>query len=215
MNVPANQTPTITATAASNGSIVSTPAPSIPGTATIVVTSEDGSTTQTYTVLLDPAFAWSAPVATDRRARSACSVSSTSASFGTFTPGVAQTYTMTIGATVTTTAQNTTLTAADANAGFPAAFSGHLVNTAVGGPYDLPSGLQVDATDTAVPPSSSGSGVFTDLSITNPAPLLSYSAPVSNDPVTLGFEQVIGASDPLRTGSYSKAITFTLSTNTP
>ena len=29
------------------------------------------------------------------------------------------------------------------------------------------------------------------------------------------FEQAIGASDPLRTGSYSKTLTFTLSTTTP
>ncbi len=43
----------------------------------------------------------------------------------------------------------------------------------------------------------------------------SWTAPVSNDPVTINFKQHIGASDPLRTGSYSKTLTFTLSTTTP
>ena len=40
-------------------------------------------------------------------------------------------------------------------------------------------------------------------------------APVSNDPVTITFRQHIGATDPLRTGAYSRTLTFTLSTTTP
>ena len=39
-----------------------------------------------------------------------------------------------------------------------------------------------------------------------------WTAPVSNDPVTINFKQHIGATDALRTGSYSKTLTFTLST---
>ena len=42
-----------------------------------------------------------------------------------------------------------------------------------------------------------------------------WTAPVSNDPVTITFRQHIGASQPLRTGSYSKTLTFTLSTTNP
>ena len=38
---------------------------------------------------------------------------------------------------------------------------------------------------------------------------------MSNDPVTINFKQAIGANDPLRTGSYSKTLTFTLSTTQP
>ena len=38
---------------------------------------------------------------------------------------------------------------------------------------------------------------------------------MSNDPVTIAFKQHIGASDALRTGSYSKTLTFTLSTTSP
>ena len=42
-----------------------------------------------------------------------------------------------------------------------------------------------------------------------------WTAPVSNDPVTITFKQHIGASDALRTGTYAKTLTFTLSTTTP
>ena len=49
----------------------------------------------------------------------------------------------------------------------------------------------------------------------NPLTLLTYTNPVGNDAVSVSFEQQIGASDALRTGSYSKTLTFTLSTTTP
>ena len=38
---------------------------------------------------------------------------------------------------------------------------------------------------------------------------------MSNDAVAIAFKQHIGATDPLRTGSYSKTLTFTLSTTNP
>ena len=41
------------------------------------------------------------------------------------------------------------------------------------------------------------------------------SARSSNDAVTVTFKQAIGANDALRTGSYSKTLTFTLSTTNP
>src|SRR4051794_39828379 len=43
----------------------------------------------------------------------------------------------------------------------------------------------------------------------------SWTAPVSNDPVAIGFSQDIGAGDALRTGTYSATLTFTLSTTSP
>jgi hypothetical protein len=50
----------------------------------------------------------------------------------------------------------------------------------------------------------------------SPTTLLTYSGPTAGaDPVTLGFRQSIGATDALRAGSYSKVLTFTLSTTTP
>jgi hypothetical protein len=43
----------------------------------------------------------------------------------------------------------------------------------------------------------------------------SWTAPVSNDPVTIAFSQHVGTRDPLRTGTYSATLTFTLSTTSP
>jgi hypothetical protein len=42
-----------------------------------------------------------------------------------------------------------------------------------------------------------------------------WNDPVSNAPVAITFRQAIGATDALRTGSYAKTLTFTLSTTTP
>jgi PKD domain len=64
---------------------------------------------------------------------------------------------------------------------------GHLTN----GAFSLPEALQVTFSKAA------------------------WTGPVSNDLVNIGFSQHIGASDALRTGSYSRTLTFTLSTTTP
>jgi hypothetical protein len=42
-----------------------------------------------------------------------------------------------------------------------------------------------------------------------------YAGPVANDPVSITFRQAISATEPLRTGSYAKTLTFTLSTTAP
>ncbi len=42
-----------------------------------------------------------------------------------------------------------------------------------------------------------------------------WTAPTSNEKVPVTFKQLIGANDALRTGSYSKTLTFTLSTTNP
>ena len=43
----------------------------------------------------------------------------------------------------------------------------------------------------------------------------SWTAPVSNAAVQIGFKQLIKRTDPLRTGSYSKTLTFTVATTAP
>ena len=48
-----------------------------------------------------------------------------------------------------------------------------------------------------------------------PATVKTYDGPVSNDAAEIEFSQEIGENEPLRTGTYSKALTFTLSTTTP
>ncbi len=100
------------------------------------------------------------------------------------------------------TAGDATLSVADPSANAP----GHLVN----GTFSLPSAVQAKATS----PAGTGSTAFAAVSAT-PLTLLTYSAPVSNDPVAITFNQHIGQSDALRTGSYSKTLTFTLSTTNP
>ncbi|MBE2317096.1 X-prolyl-dipeptidyl aminopeptidase [Solirubrobacter sp. CPCC 204708] len=42
-----------------------------------------------------------------------------------------------------------------------------------------------------------------------------WTGPVSNESVDVAFKQLIKATDPLRTGTYSKTLTFTLSTTNP
>jgi hypothetical protein len=125
------------------------------------------------------------------------------ASFGAFTPGVAKDYMATTDAKIISTAGDALLTAADPSA----TATGHLVN----GAFSLPQPLQVKATNSATPATT-----FAPVgSSTSPTPLLSYAAPVSNDEVKIDYKQSIAASDALRTGGYSKLLTFTLSTTTP
>ena len=82
---------------------------------------------------------------------------------------------------------------------------GHLVN----GAYSLASPLEVRATRSGGPASP-----FAPLGASTVA-LLNYGGPVSGDPVTIGFKQPISATEPLRTGSYSKTLLFTASTLSP
>ncbi|HET6551283.1 MAG TPA: hypothetical protein VFG79_22645, partial [Solirubrobacter sp.] len=68
---------------------------------------------------------------------------------------------------------------------------------------------------TATSPLGAGTAAAAVGGSSSPTSLLTYSGPVSHDTATLTFEQAIGADEPLRTGSYSKTLTFTLSTTTP
>ena len=121
------------------------------------------------------------------------------ASFGAFTPGVDRTYETSMTATVTSTAGDATLSVTDPSTNA----TGRLVN----GPFALAEPLQLRASSGAFAPLNSVAG--------SPLSLLTYAGPVSNDAVTLGFRQHIGASQGLRTGAYSKTLTFTLSTTSP
>jgi hypothetical protein len=120
--------------------------------------------------------------------------------FGAFTPGLDHDYTTTQSATVTSTAADALLTVTDPDTAHP----GHLVN----GSFALPSGLQMRGrkADTQGTPFNQIGASYN---------LLTWSAPVTNDAVTLDYLQHIGANDGLRTGSYSKTLTFTLSTTNP
>jgi len=123
------------------------------------------------------------------------------ASFGAFTPGLEQDYTASTTANVISTAGDATLSVTDPSTDAP----GHLSN----GTFSLPSALQASASSPA------GTGGAPAAVSGNPLTLLTYGGPVSNDPARIDFGQHIGANDPLRTGSYSKTLTFTLSTTNP
>ena len=48
-----------------------------------------------------------------------------------------------------------------------------------------------------------------------PATVKTWTGPASHDPVTIALSQAIGANEPLRTGTYAKTLTFSLSTTQP
>jgi hypothetical protein len=80
-----------------------------------------------------------------------------------------------------------TVTSTAGDASLIASEPGHLAN----GPHVLPQALRVEIAPNA------------------------WSGPVSNATSTITFKQLIGVTDPLRTGTYSKTVTFTLSTTNP
>ncbi len=116
-------------------------------------------------------------------------------SFGAFQPGVPRDYTTSTTATVISTAGDAALSVQDPSSTAP----GHLVN----GAFSLPQALQAGVGGTFAPLSAAALVVKT------------WTAPTANEPVKVDFKQSIGANDALRTGSYSKTLTFTLSTTNP
>ncbi|MDA0163248.1 hypothetical protein OM076_23440 [Solirubrobacter ginsenosidimutans] len=86
-----------------------------------------------------------------------------------------------------TTSTTATVISTAGDAGLSVSDPGRLTN----GTFSLPSPLQVSFSKAA------------------------WAAPVSNDTITITFNQHIGATDALRTGAYSKTLTFTLATTMP
>ena len=86
-------------------------------------------------------------------------------------------------------------------------FPGYLVN----GTRPLASPIQVMATNAAQPTSAfapvTGSA--------NPRTILTYPREIAGDALTITLKQSISANEGLRAGTYSKTLTFTLSTTTP
>jgi hypothetical protein len=126
-----------------------------------------------------------------------------SASFPPIVPGTANTYTATTTANVVSSAGNAALTVSDPSTNAP----GRLVNA--NGSSVMPQALRARATN-AANPNTTYNTVSGD-----PLTLLTWAAPISNDAVTLGFQQSVAANDALRAGGYSKQLLFTLSTTTP
>ena len=106
-------------------------------------------------------------------------------------------------ANVISTAGNGLLQVADGSSSAP----GHLVN----GTFVMPQALKAHATS----PKGTGGADGAVAGSSAPLSLLSYSGPVSNDPVSITFTQTVAGNDALRTGAYSKTLTYTLSTTDP
>jgi hypothetical protein len=120
------------------------------------------------------------------------------ASFGAFMPGIARDYDASTTATIVSSAGDTTLSVSDRGT----ASVGHLVNGAAA----LTQPLQARAKDGAFAPVGGSAA---------PTNLLTYTAPVFTDVATVDFKQTIPVGEPLRTGTYAKTLTFTLSTTQP
>jgi hypothetical protein len=85
------------------------------------------------------------------------------------------------------TTTNATVTSSAGDATLSVSEPGHLAN----GAFSLAEPLRVEFAKTA------------------------WTGPTSNEKVEIAFKQLVKATDPLRTGSYSKTLTFTLSTTSP
>jgi hypothetical protein len=115
------------------------------------------------------------------------------ATFGSFVAGTAQTYNASTTATVTSSAGNAALIVQDTSP----YYTNHLVN----GAYALQDELQVQ----------NNFGTYQ----TMPAGLRFWGNPTASEVVPVNLRQRIEANEPLRSGSYNKALTFTLSTTAP
>jgi hypothetical protein len=168
-------------------------------TATLIVTYADGATAEKT---IDVPVPTTVPVAvTADVAKTLGFTLAGAARFGAFVPGTSNNYGATVAANVISTLPNATLSVVDLNAASP----GRLINDGT----PLASALRARATNAANP-----APAFQNIS-GSPSTLLTWSAPVSNDAVTVQFSQPIAANEALKAGQYSKTVTFTLSTSTP
>jgi Asp-tRNA(Asn)/Glu-tRNA(Gln) amidotransferase A subunit family amidase len=118
------------------------------------------------------------------------------ASFGPFAIGADRTYTASTTATVVSSAADALLSVSDPDTAAP----GRLVN----GTFALAQPLAAKVGDAPYAPVGP-----------SPQPLAGWTAPVAGATVGLDFRQSIGAAEGLRTGSYAKTLTLTLSTTSP
>jgi len=124
--------------------------------------------------------------------------------FAPFVPGVGTDYTTTVAAQILSTAGNAQLSVADSSA----TQTGHLVN----GTFVLAAPLQIAGTRPTTPPAAP---VFAAVGgSANPTTLITFDD-IVNETDTITLKQPIGQTESLRTGAYSKTLTFTLSTTNP
>lgn len=127
--------------------------------------------------------------------------------FSPFIPALGREYTTTSTATMTSTAENATLSVADPSSNA----TGRLVN----GAYALESPLHITAAPSSPDAGGTPAAGGAVGGSASPTSLITYNGPLGSETATLTFRQAIGATEPLRTGSYGKTLTFTLSTTAP
>jgi hypothetical protein len=132
----------------------------------------------------------------------------TPTAFSPFIPGLTRDYFATLNAQIVSTAGDLSLTVNDAgttNVGKLVNGNFALAQTVQAGAAKVPS----DGSATPAPASYAPLG-----GASAPTPLLTYDGPVSGS-AAITFKQPVAETDSLRTGSYSKTLTFTISTTTP
>ncbi len=201
-NTVASCTATDNGLAIANGANLATAGTDV-GPHTVTVTAKDNAGNTTTKTVTYNVVATAGGGATGTVPATLALSLGTPAAFAPFTPGVARVYTATTMANVISTAGDATLSVADPSS----TATGRLMN----GTFALVSPVQARATSAA----GTGSALADVGGSSVPTTLLSYAGPVSNDSVTVTFSQSIGVNEPLRTGAYSKSLTFTLSTTTP
>jgi hypothetical protein len=174
------------------------------GNATFTVTATDSAGNKTTKTVAYMVNSTDVPVTPGGTVASTLSLGlGAPATFGAFTPGIANEYTATSAATVISSAGDAALTVADPSS----TNTGKLMN----GTFTLAQPMMASAASAGGTAGAGGAVGGT----ASPTALLSYAGPISNDQVTTTFKQTIGANEGLRTGTYSKTLTFTLSTTNP
>jgi hypothetical protein len=131
----------------------------------------------------------------------------TPTAFSPFVPGLTKDYLASLNAQIVSTAGDATLTVADA--------SDTNVGKLVNGAFALPTPVQAGAVKVPATGETPAASAFAPLGgASAPTTLLTYDGPVSGS-AAITFKQSVAATDALRTGSYSKTLTFTLSTTNP
>jgi hypothetical protein len=134
----------------------------------------------------------------------ALSFNTSATTFGAFTPGITKWYEANVTATITSNHNDTTLSVYDA----ATTNTGRMVNgaRALATPLNIKLASGTQATALAGGPVGGAAA---------PTPILSYSAPQTNRTATLFLQQLVSANEVLAAGTYSKTLTFTMSTTTP
>ena len=131
-------------------------------------------------------------------------IPNTGGSFGTFVPGIGTNYNTAVPATVTTTTGDAALSVTDRRRRPPATSSTGRSR------WPRRSRRARSASATRRPGLRAA-----ERDARRAAPAQELERPITAAPLTIDLRQAIGATESLRAGTYSKALTFTLSTTTP